>query len=876
MPLTLFAQDTPLRGSTRQDVGNFRCAAGQGVENGFDPLKEGEVCMREPISGDQVGLECKDIANPVITSICKSGKCVASLKCDGKPLEDKPYEIPGGSSGKDDPLKPAPTPTPTPSTPTPSPTPSAPQPSTPSPSPSAPSIPSGGSGGGGTSGSVRPSPTGEGWEGELISESPKPVTPPKPGTTFTDSGSPFTLKPGTKPSIGGIISGNGEYLDGVFSGGNPFGNTFGDASPSFGGTGAAAGFNLFSNFISTIGSLFGGFGGGGGLSSGNSSPTPAPAPAPTPQPQPQPQPTPVTTKPPVQVADAAAQDRLKALDEKLKRLNESRGIDINKPTQSPLDLPLERNILTGFPIVPLQPADRIGLPTVGSGEPLIGGTPRGTLPPAVVKDAENPSGITVPIPEVTPLPPSVVTTIIPTTAAEAFAAVEETREALDDRSWFGEMLDWVGIGSKEGVAYRQALNELKAASMREGLEKIAADVRAIPSTVQVAQGGSVMTDATPPEAEALENTLTPQQRAQFEREYNELVQEFDAATTDEERSAIINKKFDELRAIDPAIEKALEGTTFEIDLESEIAAAAPQPAPTPSRLLEGLSKIGERVAEAARTAIDRLGYVLGVGASIPEGVEIPVTETSAQPEPTPTPEPEPTPMPDTKPAPTPAPAPQPAPQPDPKPTQTQQSASRPNSFLQGGLGILSALLGTVLNFFNDDDSNSAPTTPEPKPTQSAAAASITANPSSIDDGDTSELSWTSVGTLSCVVVDSTLNVIKRGGKDGELTTPALNSSTRFGVICDIESGKDKFVNETLVRVNGDENEPKRLFAQSGRVSTAAPVQGGSGAEAGASGGSSSNPNPIDVRTCNPEQSMDTFIKCLCEAEPNPNGCSLVQ
>jgi outer membrane biosynthesis protein TonB len=353
------------------------------------------------------------------------------------------------------------------------------------------------------------------------------------------------------------------------------------------------------------------------------------------------------------------------------------------------------------------------------------------------------------------------------------------------------------------------------------------------------------------------------------------VREFDAAETDEERTNIINQKLDEIRAIDPAIEKVLEDTTFEIDLEAEITAPAPQPALSPSRMLEGLSKIGERVRDAAQRAMENVVRVFDDVSDNPPQVTLPDTSLSQ-----PLPEPEaPTPE-KPEPAPTPSPTPQPSPQPAPQPTQPSQ-ASRPNSFLQGGLGILSALLGTVLNFFNDDGTSSQPSQPS-QPVQSNAAASIAANPSTINDGDTTRLSWTSVGTLSCVVVDSTLNVIKRGGTAGDLTSAALSESTRFGVICDIEAGKDKFVNETLVRVTGDESEPKRLFAQSGRASTAAPASGSSsgGTSDGSTGSGASGqnppPQPVDVRTCDPEQSLESFTRCLCEAEPNPNGCSLVQ
>lgn len=869
-----------------------KCALGVSDSTNPEALKPGAECARDYTSCK--GVSSKPPADAqaggtkqeaYITYTCKNAKCTPTYGCDNIELKE-PEELPGGTkpipldpNTKPEPIDPAPTPT-TPINPTPTPTTPITKPDI-----TIPGSGTGGSGTGGGTGNVPGAPGENALPAVDVVQNPTPT--PRPGVTFNTDGSPFTLGPGVRPST-----------DATFgqSPGNVFGDPWGSGSNttftgSFGGTGwsgnAAAGINLFSNFVSAIGSLFGGFGGGGGAAVVDTTPTPAANPAPTPSlAQP-----PVTTRPPIQIADNAAEERLKALDEKLKKLNEARGTDINVPTQSPLDLPLERNILTGFPIVPLQPADRIGLPTVGSGEPLIGNVPRGTLPPAVVRDAENPSGITIPIPEPAPQsPPTIVTTIIPATTAEAFVRVEEARDALESRSTFDRFLDWVGIGSAEGVAYRRAQQDLKAASMRESLEKMAVDVRAIPDVIQVAEGGPVATDAAPIEIDALEKTLTPQQRAQFEREYEGLVREFDAAASDEERTEIMNRKLDEIRAIDPAIEKALEGTTFEIQLEEPTVtyrsgSMIPE-AVRPSTMLEGLSRIGERVRDATQAAAERVGALFGIGANIPPDTRIPTVidqvsddAPSASIPPTVSERPLPSaaepPAAESPVAERPAPTPQPA-QPAPA-SQQPQAASRPNSFLQGSISLLSALLGTVLNFFNgDDQSSSAPTQPS-QPAQPNAAASITANPSYVDDGDTAELSWTSVGTLSCVVVDSALNIIMRGGKEGDLVSPALSVSTRFGVICDIEEGKDKFVNETLVRVNDDTSEPERLFAQSGRVSQAASVSGNGtgGADVGGSGGSSASPQPIDVRTCDPEQSMDTFIRCLCEAEPNPNGCSLV-
>lgn len=150
----------------------------------------------------------------------------------------------------------------------------------------------------------------------------------------------------------------------------------------------------------------------------------------------------------------------------------------------------------------------------------------------------------------------------------------------------------------------------------------------------------------------------------------------------------------------------------------------------------------------------------------------------------------------------------------------------------------------------------------------------------INDGDTSVLAWSSVRASKCVLVDAVLSVIAEGVQ-GTAVSPALSVSTRYGVICDIEDGTDKFVNETIVRVRGDKTDPPPIFSHSGPVSSAA----GAGASAAVSGGVSGSTNaagststgaasaaPLDVRTCEPNQPIDSFIRCLCEAEPNSAGC----
>lgn len=214
-------------------------------------------------------------------------------------------------------------------------------------------------------------------------------------------------------------------------------------------------------------------------------------------------------------------------------------------------------------------------------------------------------------------------------------------------------------------------------------------------------------------------------------------------------------------------------------------------------------------------------------------------------------------------------------------------------FVQGGLNFLSALWQGLLSLFGGGSdrgagSSSSPQPPQRPPPQPSTppSAAITANPSLLDAGESTQLSWSSVGSPKCAIVDALLNVIA-SGTSGTASSPTLYGSSRFGIICDIAGGNDKFVNETLVRVDGDTSDPPLLFSQSGPVSQAAPVGTNSGTSGGTSVGasgdsggtasgdaSSSLSQPIDVRTCDPEQPIDSFIRCLCEAEPNPAGCTI--
>lgn len=215
-----------------------------------------------------------------------------------------------------------------------------------------------------------------------------------------------------------------------------------------------------------------------------------------------------------------------------------------------------------------------------------------------------------------------------------------------------------------------------------------------------------------------------------------------------------------------------------------------------------------------------------------------------------------------------------------------------SGFMQGGMSLLQGILGGLFAYFAQDANDNAQTEspsipPQPQTPPQQIVGTIVANPSLIDSGESTTLSWSSVGTdvgsSTCAVITADFATIHRGGQNGSISSPALTESTRFGLVCNKNQAKGKLLHETLVRVRGDESDPPRIFtpeeiaaSQSAHAGTSSggAVSGGSGATGGGSSGQSGNPAPQDVRTCDPEQSMDSFIRCLCEAEPNPAGCTI--
>ncbi len=878
-----------------QDLANMKCLAGTGADMsktayaGISPIKEGEVCLTKAVT-------CESGKDGEAVARCKAGKCIGTESC-GAPLPDKPYEIPG-------------------STPTPSNPPSSDTPSTggiPNPIPSTSSGSGGASGsgsGGGTGGTPTISPDGQSREFELVRETP-PATS-KPGSTFTNSGSSFQLNP-RSPSWGS----GGLSDDGVYSGGNPFSNpdgtTFDDGSWGSSGSGASA--NLFSNFVSGFMSLvsgFSGFWGGGGGSSAITPSQPAP-----------PQAAPSQAQDPNQRAqdiidrfqqrpDSQAAAR-RAEEERQQAIKDALKLGASTPFQAfqsqdrtGLPAPGEKSLddllhdMVAPPTNPHIPSDIIRqqeqqLPT--NTEP----TSENRNPVQVAQNGDGTNDASPPLPS----HPDWWTPQLENT----FAAGIESGLSADDAAARAqnEFVEGVYAGLADG---RLAPDASDVGLARRILEE---DV----ATAERIREREYMTYALP-FYEQIDKffSVTPQQRAvDAARARLSLLSNAEATARLGQYSGSmeppVTKPFDTTGFVDifdwkyNPIALTAKGVNKVVAWWSGPAVGATVPTSVPeeprSGLLAGLSSVAARVTEATRSVAARFGF----GASVPAGVSypevspppsipsaptpapnVPVTPPAPPASPPSTPPSTPPAKPLVEPTPKPSvPAPsQPAPPrtpsaPNPSPNAPTPSApAQSGGLVQSGINLISLILQSLGNFFTG--SSGGATTPTPaetqQPTPIAPAGSITANPAQVDSGEQSKLSWSSVGTQGCAVIDGSFDVLVRGGTTGDLISPSLTASARFGLVCDIAGGKDKFVNETLVRVKGDASDPPMLFPYSGSVSQAVTqgnvnVPAGTGSSA-STGSSSSQPN--DVRTCDPEQSIDSFIHCLCQAEPNSNGCTI--
>lgn len=155
----------------------------------------------------------------------------------------------------------------------------------------------------------------------------------------------------------------------------------------------------------------------------------------------------------------------------------------------------------------------------------------------------------------------------------------------------------------------------------------------------------------------------------------------------------------------------------------------------------------------------------------------------------------------------------------PNPTQRRRAPSS-DGFIQGGLSFLGSFLGGIASYLMAGSAQKPPAAPPLQPLSAApsvASASIVASPALIDAGETARLSWSSVGIRYCTLVDATLATFAPDRPDGTTASPALTSSARFGIICDIENSSDVFLNEVLVRVRGDATDPPPIFVRIGRT-----------------------------------------------------------
>ena len=860
---------------------NLRCYWGligaTKEETGADPLKEGEQCGTKKVP-------CEDGEEGEIISRCKSGKCVATESC-GKPLEDKPYEIPDSA-----PQQPDTQPALTPSTGgIENPIPSSPTPSTPG---------SGGTGGTG-SGSSNPDvlPPID------VVQNPTPTAPPNTvptklpgwqgGSTFS---SPSVVTP--TPGRGGFESG------GVYSGGNPFTNPSGTTfTGSWGASSAGSTFNFFSAFAG-FANFFSGLWGGGG--SGESAQQPV-----APQPE---------------------QDLNGRAEEVLRRFQARPDVqEAARRAEAERTKMIEDALKLGAPSPFQTSQDRTGLPAPGEKtlqeivrdmeQPM---NPR--LPPSVIQE-ENVPQPSSPRGE-NPAPVQV---------AEVGGGMTDVSPPLPTHpEWWTPQMEnafvaGIGAGLSPQDAATRAENEfvegvfagLNGGRLSSGASDVGIARRILQEEVATAERAlenKYMTQALPfyeywdtfiqlsPEQQALraaEGRLSlladAEGRARLGQSAGTLepsvmtpAREFAIAPGVIVKVSNEPATFDTKNAIDlldyGPLAVGQKGINAVRNWWNGTAATPATPEPT-SGLIGGLSAMGERVRNATRMLANRFGF----GSTVPQPVSVPPVSSgefsgsesetlpstiTREPIPTPTPTPQSTPQPQPSPTSAPAPAPvrdtaTPTPTPAPASPSDPPQASSGSGFVQGSMSLFSSLLNSIASFFRSTPETSTPQPAAPQPSVIAASASIAANPSSIDDGETTELSWSSVGTLSCAVVDSGMKTIVQNGPNGKIVSSALMMSTRFGVICDIENGNDKFINETLVRVNGDESDPDRIFAQIGRASSAAPVSSsGTDGPSGGAQGASGAEAPVDVRTCDPDQSMDTFIKCLCEAEPNPSGCAI--
>lgn len=899
----------------------MKCLAGTGADMsktayaGIAQIKEGEVCLTK-------GVTCENGKDGEAVARCKAGKCVGAESC-GAPLPDKPYEIPNTT-----PSQPTSPPATTPSTG-----------GIPNPIPTLPPSTSGsGENTGGVEARPSPDGSGREFELVQDSQPATQPSTGRPlpgwqgGSTFPSSPS-LTPRPG-----GGSLDSDGVYSGGnPFT--NPSGTTFSGSGGGSGSASTNLFSSFFSNIIGSLFSGFGGGTPSSPTPAPAQQPPTAPTPTAQEQEEraqsiidrfrarPESQ----------QAAERAAEERQEAI-KKLLELGATSPFTpfqcddrtcLAEPGKKTLDEILQDDTPRMNPRIPAG--------VIQEQETPIPSRPQGSnsAPTQVAQNGGGTNDVSPPLPSHPDWWPQDVQKKL----AETLGAGYTGGDALHRAEYGyardvaeGLMNGEFGAGSEEAAAARRILEEGVASAKRAheqfagtslGLwEKFVDTADWLPDFVKsseqqtlneardaldafayaegIAQLRAAAVGVTPtPSAVAAQGQA---KLGDLVQQYNTLSQRIADAKAEAGWSGTLQRALlpDSMESQDIAdikmMEESLGQTTkrlntlaaesgaklaysmevgetpWKVTVDSNTGAVVSgSPVYTPPSSDSGFSSF------PAETIPDDATLGSAPAAVPPLPVQKPTPVPTPTPSPAPTqPTPQPTPTPTPTPQPTPGPTPKPPATPTPIPVSPPTSSSQPSGgFVQGSISLLSSLLNSIASFFSGGEAAAPSQSSATTPPQIIASASIAANPSMIDDGKTTELSWSSVGTLSCAIVDSGLNVIKQNGPNGTIVSPALMMSTRFGVICDIENGNDKFINETLVRVNGDESEPARIFAQIGKASSAAPVpSSGSNGQNGGTSGTSAAEAPVDVRTCDPDQSMDSFIKCLCEAEPNPNGCTI--
>lgn len=915
-------KDTPDHLAQLSDA-DIRCQAGfQGItapvcgNNGsfVTPLADGAECARTPVGNNAaLGLECADIQNPVVISKCDKGRCVAKIRCDGKPLEGLP-EVPIGSGSPDASGGNA----------------------------SSGSGPSGGSPSDGSGGAL---PHG----GDLLGAFKPPSAPPAPSGSdsspsdrierpseggVSDNELPAVIVGYPDAPIGGTAGiGNGSAAPvtggGVLSPGGtgvfdrPSNTTFSWQSPVYGAT---INPNVVQGIVSVVSSLF------SSLFSnwfGNSAPTvdgvvpTISTPAPTTPPPPQRPHIPTVARPPAEPPRSLGEMLTSQGNEPLTSKKEQE--ELQKLFDAAFPPPVIAPVFVSKDSDNLPPGnDRTGLPDPATdfSRSIIENTnnPPVRIPTDVIKnEVVPPDEPSVPEPNGEPLPR-------PVQVASANDGV------LSDASEYASKVtvpDWWPGDLR--ATYAEALNRGFSGNdaVRQASESYISGVVAGLYSGRLAPG----TETTETARRLLQENIDVAIRVR-ERSYDAQPLGF-GEWKDKNLPSLFASS--EQQAVDAARVRLDLFARAEGIARLGMLAGTFEPAPplqeSPSVERQGLIVRTNAPIDTTDfvnifdySPLTPLRYALAPAVDAVrswwQGSEpTPVVENrvsddpslttapgSVQVIPPPTSEVVPpqtfpvTAAPPTDPGRVAVDGVVPPASPEPKTAETPKAPIQPatppgaptvehtrpsareviasEGVIRGTAMILSTVLQSVMqalvrNLQSENVEPPAGASAPPAPV--VGSASIRGDPARVERGQRTNLIWSSENTQGCAVINDRFEVLMRGLGSGEVMSPRLATSTRFGVICNITDAKDKFMDETLVRVIGDDTNPPRIFPKVGKASnlSSSPSLSNTSGTAGFSGGTTANPAPQDVRTCDPELPIHDYIVCLCVAEPNPAGCSLV-